>query len=74
MTIFRLDCLYEVCPIPLLKTMKKLKELGPGDVLIVETDHTCAVKNIKEWTEKQSLPVEVMEVDNGEWEIHISKC
>ncbi|KJS21944.1 MAG: response regulator SirA [Clostridiaceae bacterium BRH_c20a] len=69
----RLDCLYEACPIPLLKTMQSLKVLNQGDVLIVETDHSCAIKNIAEWVGKQKLPCEIIEVSNGEWEIYIRK-
>ncbi|MFZ7102342.1 MAG: sulfurtransferase TusA family protein [Peptococcaceae bacterium] len=73
MAEYRLDCLYEACPIPLLKTMKKLKGLLSGDTLIVETDHTCAIKNIKEWVIKQDFPCEIIEIANGEWEIYITK-
>jgi len=69
----RIDCLYEACPIPLLKAMQKLKEMAVGDILIIETDHTCALKNIGEWVEKHRLTYEVIEVSNGEWEIKITK-
>lgn len=73
MVEYRLDCLYEACPIPLLKTMKKLKKLLPGDVLIVETDHACSLKNICQWVEKRDFLCEVREIANGQWEIFITK-
>lgn len=68
-----LDCLGEACPIPLVKAEKKIKELEPGDVLIVQIDHSCAMKNLPEWARKEGHNVEVEEIDDGEWEIIIEK-
>ena len=44
-----LDCLGEACPIPLVKAEKALAK---GDVLIVQVDHSCAMKNVPEWAIK----------------------
>jgi TusA-related sulfurtransferase len=68
-----LDCLGEACPVPLIKTEKALEELEPGDVLIVQIDHSCAMKNVPEWARKQGHNVEIEEVDDGEWECFIEK-
>lgn len=68
-----LDCLGEACPIPLVKAEKKIKELESGDVLIVQIDHSCAMKNLPEWARKEGHNVEVEEIDDGEWEIIIEK-
>ncbi|NMA84456.1 MAG: sulfurtransferase TusA family protein [Epulopiscium sp.] len=68
-----LDCLGEACPIPLMKTEKKMEEMAVGDVIIVAIDHSCAMKNIPEWARKQGHNVEIEEVDDGEWEIIIEK-
>lgn len=68
-----LDCLGEACPVPLIKTEKALAELEPGDVLIVQMDHSCAMKNVPEWARKQGHNVEIEEVDDGEWECFIEK-
>ena len=38
MAEFELDCMGEACPVPLMKTEKKLKDLKSGDVLIVHID------------------------------------
>ena len=69
----RLDCLGEACPIPLLKAQKKIKELNVGDILIVEIDHSCAMKNVPEWARKEGYNVDIEETDDGEWEIYIEK-
>jgi len=73
MAQIRLDCLGEACPIPLLKTEKKMKELKVGDVLVVHIDHSCAMKNVPEWARKQGYNVDLEEVADGEWEIYIEK-
>jgi len=74
MAEFELDCLGEACPVPIIKTEKKLEELAVGDVLIVQIDHSCAMKNLPEWARKQGHNVEIEEVDDGEWECIIEKA
>ncbi|MEY8355656.1 sulfurtransferase TusA family protein [Lachnospiraceae bacterium 54-53] len=74
MAEFTLDCLGEACPVPLMKTEKKMNELSTGDVLVVSIDHSCAMKNIPEWARKQGHNVEIEEVDDGEWEVIIEKA
>ena len=73
MAEFELDCLGEACPVPLMKTEKKLASLAAGDVLVVHIDHSCAMKNVPEWARKQGFNVEVEEVDDGEWDVIIEK-
>ncbi len=68
-----LDCMGEACPVPLIKTEKALEKLDAGDVLIVQIDHSCAMKNVPEWARKQGHNVEIEEVDDGEWEVFIEK-
>lgn len=68
-----LDCFGEACPVPLIKAQNKLKELEIGDVLIVQIDHSCAMKNVPEWARTEGYNVEVEEVDDGEWEVIIEK-
>jgi TusA-related sulfurtransferase len=69
-----LDCLGEACPVPLVKAQKALEELAIGDVLIVQIDHSCAMKNVPEWARKEGHNVELEEVDDGEWECFIEKA
>ena len=68
-----IDCLGEACPVPLVKAQNKIKEMAQGDVLIVQIDHSCAMKNVPEWARKDGHNVEVEEVDDGEWEVIIEK-
>lgn len=73
MAEYRLDAMGEACPVPLLKTEKKLKELKVGDTLIVEIDHSCAMKNVPEWARKNGHNVDLEEIEEGHWEIYIEK-
>lgn len=70
---YRLDCLGEACPIPLMKTEKKMTTMEIGDVVIVMIDHSCAMKNVPEWARKQGHNVEIEEVGDGEWEVIVEK-
>ncbi len=69
-----LDCLGEACPVPLVKAQNKLNEMEIGDVLIVQIDHSCAMKNVPEWAREAGHNVEIEEVDDGEWEVVIEKA
>ncbi len=68
-----LDCLGEACPVPLIKTQKEIESMEVGDVLIVNIDHSCAMKNVPDWAREAGHAVELEEVDEGEWNIVIEK-
>jgi TusA-related sulfurtransferase len=68
-----LDCFGEACPIPLVKAQKQLEKMVVGDVVVVQIDHSCAMKNVPEWARKEGHNVEIEEVGDGEWEIIIEK-
>ena len=70
---FTLDCMGEACPLPLMKTEKQMEKMEVGDVVIVQIDHSCAMKNVPEWARNQGYNVEIDEVDDGEWEVVIEK-
>jgi TusA-related sulfurtransferase len=71
---YELDCMGEACPVPLIKLENKLNELEIGDLVIVQIDHSCAMKNVPEWARKQGHNVEIEEVDDGEWEVFVEKA
>ena len=68
-----LDCLGEACPIPLVKAQDALKDMEIGDLLIVEIDHSCAMKNLPEWARDAGHNVEIEEAGEGQWEVFIEK-
>jgi TusA-related sulfurtransferase len=68
-----LDCLGEACPVPLIKTQKAMESMAINDVLIVNIDHSCAMKNVPDWARSAGHAVEIEEVAEGEWNIIIEK-
>jgi TusA-related sulfurtransferase len=69
-----IDCLGEACPVPLVKAQNEIEKMEKGDVLIVNIDHSCAMKNIPDWAREAGHNVEIDEVSDGEWDIIIEKC
>lgn len=63
----------EMCPVPLLKAEKKLKELMAQDTLVLETDHSCTARTVAIWAGKKGYRVSTDEVANGIWQIRIQK-
>ena len=68
-----LDCLGEACPVPLIKTQQALEKMEIDDLLIVEIDHSCAMKNVPDWARSVGHSVEIEETGEGEWNIIIQK-
>ena len=68
------DALGEACPVPLIRAQNAIKTLETGDVLILQIDHSCAMKNVPEWARKEGHNVELEEVGDGEWEVIIEKA
>ena len=68
-----LDCLSEACFIFFFILQNKLETVEVGDVVIVNVDHSCAIKNIPEGGRKVGYNVEVEEIDEGEWNIFVEK-
>ncbi|RQD77828.1 MAG: sulfurtransferase TusA family protein [Candidatus Syntrophonatronum acetioxidans] len=73
MATYFLDALGDMCPIPALKAEKKLKELKEGDILIVESDHSCAMTSIPNHLKKRKYKITIEEVEEGIWQIKIVK-
>ena len=42
------DSLGEICPIPIIKVERKLKEAALSDRIILETDHSCSTSNVEQ--------------------------
>lgn len=73
MEVRDIDCLYEACPIPILKAIKELRTMNLGDILVLHSDQSCIGVMVEEWGEKNNYPIRVVETENSEWEIYIQK-
>lgn len=70
MEIF-VDCLGEICPVPALRAKAALKRATPGDVIVIETDHSCTMKNLPDLLRKMGYQPAVEEVAVGVWQIRV---
>lgn len=73
MEVRDLDCLYEACPIPIIKAIKELKTMKTGDILVIHSDQSCVGVIVEEWAQQNNYPVRIVETEGGEWEIYIEK-
>ncbi|ABB14446.1 MULTISPECIES: sulfurtransferase TusA family protein [Carboxydothermus] len=69
-----IDCLGEMCPIPVIKAEEEFKKLNPGESFVLETDHSCAPLFIKKQLKKYKCKIKVKEVDFGIWQVTVEKC
>lgn len=70
---YQLEIWGEMCPIPLIKAQRKLKTLKNGDVLVMETEHSCTSQGIVVWAKNNRYHIEEKEVANGIWHLELTK-
>ncbi len=69
-----LDCIGEMCPIPIIRMEKALKTLSAGDRVTVKTDHSCTTQIvIDHFQKKMGYPCFAEEIDYGIWQISVEK-
>lgn len=68
-----IDCLGDMCPVPILKIQKQLKKTKTGISIKVITDHSCVAESIKNHYSNKNFSIEFDEVMNGIWEIILIK-
>lgn len=72
---YRLDTVGQVCPFPLVEAKQAIKQLTPGDELIIDFDCTQATDSIPHWAAAQGYPVTNFEqVGDASWTITVQKA
>lgn len=66
-----IDCLGDMCPLPVLKAQKELKKIKSGDTIKIVTDHSCVLESVTSKFKKHQIRAD--EVIVGVWEIFITK-
>lgn len=69
----KLECFGEFCPIPILRLIQALKEMGIGEQLMLVVDHSCVQQSVEDYFKNTSHRIECNEVLNGVWEITVTK-
>lgn len=73
MAVRQIDCLTELCPIPILRAIQEFKTMAPEDILIIKADHSCVPIDLKKWATDKKYPIKAIETGTGQWEIYIQK-
>ncbi len=73
MTDYFVDALGDMCPIPNLKARRQLHAAAAGDVIVVETDHSCAALSLEKEMKRLGHRVTVTEVAAGVWQVAVRK-
>ncbi|WP_374015970.1 sulfurtransferase TusA family protein [Paenibacillus thiaminolyticus] len=69
--MIEIDCLGEVCPVPVMMLKKHQEAIRGGEQVLIVTDHSCAKVSIGDYCRSNNLKCSVHEVINGVWEITI---
>lgn len=67
----KLDCLGDICPIPLMKLQALESDLQRGVPAMVVTDHSCTCQSILSYCKAKGYAMRVEEPMSGIWEISI---
>ena len=73
LTTYTLNVYGEMCPAPLVKAEAKLRAMAPGDRLLMESDHSCTVRLLREHLRKLPCRFRVEEVGFGVWQFSIER-
>jgi TusA-related sulfurtransferase len=67
-----IDCLGEICPVPVMKLKSVMKSIKSGEDYLLITDHSCTIQNLESFCKANHLKYCSEEVINGVWEITVT--
>ena len=68
-----LDCIGLYCPMPIVKTAEKIKELKAGEVLEVVADDKGIKQDMPAWCQATGHEFLGMEEESGEIKVYVQK-
>jgi len=69
-----LDCVGLYCPMPIVKTAQRIKQLKPGEVLEIVADDKGIKKDMPAWCEATGHEFLGMEEAGGEIKVYVKKA
>jgi len=73
MTVIRVDCKGQNCPVPLVETRKAIRRAAGGDIIEVTGTHSSSKKEIPMAVEALGLELVEVREEGGVWTIRIRK-
>ncbi len=68
-----LDCVGLYCPMPIVKTAEKIRELNPGEILEVTADDKGITKDMPAWCQATGHEFLGVEEEGGEIKVYVRK-
>jgi TusA-related sulfurtransferase len=69
-----LDCVGLYCPMPIVKTSEKIKELKPGEILEVVADDAGIKQDMPAWCQATGHEFMGVEEADGEIKVYVKKA
>jgi tRNA 2-thiouridine synthesizing protein A len=68
-----LDCVGLYCPMPIVHTSNKVKQMQPGQVLEVLADDEGIKEDMPNWCKMTGNECLLIEDDNGKYKVYVKK-
>ena len=69
-----LDCVGLYCPMPIIKTAQKIKELKQGEILEIVADDKGIKKDMPAWCQSTGNECLGIEEKGGEYRVYVRKA
>jgi tRNA 2-thiouridine synthesizing protein A len=73
MAEIKVDCMGEICPVPLVETRKALRKAEEGDIVEVIGTHPASKKEIPMAVKALGMKLIDVQEEDGVWKIRIRK-
>lgn len=68
-----LDCIGLYCPMPIVKTAEKMKQLKQGEILEVQADDKGIKQDMPAWCKVTGNECLGIEEENGQYRVYVKK-
>ena len=70
---YNLDCIGLYCPMPIVKTAEKIKQLKPGETLEILADDKGIKQDMPAWCKVTRNEFLGIEENNGQYKVYVKK-
>ena len=71
-TKIEVNAMGDACPLPVVKTLKALKQLDGEGAVVTSVDNETAVKNISKMAQEKGCTASVEKISDAEWHVTVS--
>ena len=71
-TKIEVNAMGDACPLPVVKTLKALKQLDGEGAVVTSVDNETAVKNISKMAQEKGCTASVEKVSDAEWHVTVA--